>query len=339
MIEVPPVALLPSAIVHRHVLQPMLLATGGSMLATQLAVHSLLHTPSPATPSPPSTTKPLRWAVNLSGGYHHASAERGGGFCIYADITLAIVHAHHVYPALQRVLIVDLDAHQGNGHETDLLHRRFPPALQVTTLDLYNPHIYPHDTPALRALLPANNVPVPTGTKSEAYLRLVRDNLARVLGEGGWQLVVYNAGTDILEGDGLGRLAIDRAGVVARDEEVFRQCRDAGAAVVMLMSGGVPTPHGTPTSTLPPSSSIRTVLPIISSVCVDAVSAGERRDHRGEHRQPARQIWAVHSQGLRGRGGRHRRVTSRPRHHPACDMYTVKRVSVVTILVIVTVHA
>jgi histone deacetylase 11 len=57
----------------------------------------------------------LGWAINLAGGYHHASCTKGGGFCIYPDITLAI---HYLQTRLnvQKVMIIDLDAHQGNGH-------------------------------------------------------------------------------------------------------------------------------------------------------------------------------------------------------------------------------
>ena len=205
------------------------------MLAADLAVSSLLSRQSDGQ---------LHWAINLAGGYHHASADRGGGFCIYADISLAIVHAHARHPQCERVLIVDLDAHQGNGHEMDLLQQRFPPTLHVTTLDLYNASIYPHDTTALRALLPAHNVPLRPGTDTAEYMRLLTPHLAAALAEAKPQLVVYNAGTDLLEGDELGRLSVDRQGVVLRDEEVFRQCKEAGAAVVMLMSGGYQQVNG-----------------------------------------------------------------------------------------------
>ena len=58
------------------------------------------------------------WAINLAGGYHHASKTRGEGFCVYADITLAAHYARKMYPdKVKKVMIVDLDAHQGNGHE------------------------------------------------------------------------------------------------------------------------------------------------------------------------------------------------------------------------------
>jgi histone deacetylase 11 len=57
----------------------------------------------------------LGWAVNLSGGFHHATKNFGGGFCIYPDITL-IVHYLRSRLNKKRIMIVDLDAHQGNGY-------------------------------------------------------------------------------------------------------------------------------------------------------------------------------------------------------------------------------
>jgi histone deacetylase 11 len=57
----------------------------------------------------------LGWAVNLSGGFHHASASQGGGFCIYPDITM-IIHYMRTRRNMKRIMVIDLDAHQGNGH-------------------------------------------------------------------------------------------------------------------------------------------------------------------------------------------------------------------------------
>ena len=57
----------------------------------------------------------LKWSINLSGGYHHACCKTGGGFCVYPDITLAI-HYLRTRHSITRAMIIDLDAHQGNGH-------------------------------------------------------------------------------------------------------------------------------------------------------------------------------------------------------------------------------
>lgn len=87
---------LPGWVYRWKILSPMLRAVEGSILASYLALQ-------------------LGWAVNLSGGFHHASYDRGGGFCIYPDISL-IVYYLQSRLGLKRFLIIDLDAHQGNGY-------------------------------------------------------------------------------------------------------------------------------------------------------------------------------------------------------------------------------
>ncbi|EPS59293.1 hypothetical protein M569_15515, partial [Genlisea aurea] len=98
---------------------------GGSILAAKLA-------------------KERGWAINVGGGFHHCSAGEGGGFCVYADISLCIQFAFHRLN-MSRVMIIDLDAHQGNGHEND-----FSGDGRVYILDVYNPDIYPFDYEARR---------------------------------------------------------------------------------------------------------------------------------------------------------------------------------------------
>lgn len=60
------------------------------------------------------------WSINLGGGLHHSSFNRGEGFCCYPDISLAINHVWEFYE-ITRIMIIDLDAHQGNGHERDFM--------------------------------------------------------------------------------------------------------------------------------------------------------------------------------------------------------------------------
>lgn len=87
-----------------------------------------------------------RYSINLSGGYHHASSSSGGGFCIYADITLAAKHLidHH---QVKKILILDLDAHQGNGYQIDFID-----SPNVFIVDFYNHYIYPGDLAAKKAI-------------------------------------------------------------------------------------------------------------------------------------------------------------------------------------------
>src|SRR4051812_44711353 len=94
ILEVPIAGRLPGWLLDWRVLRPMRYATGGTIRAGRLALEHGL-------------------AINLGGGFHHAAAGRGGGFCVYADIPLAAAILHAEGRA-QSVLVVDLDAHQGN---------------------------------------------------------------------------------------------------------------------------------------------------------------------------------------------------------------------------------
>ncbi|XP_065850209.1 histone deacetylase 2 isoform X4 [Euphorbia lathyris] len=211
IIEIPPVALIPNWVVQHKVLRPFRKQVGGTILAAKLA-------------------KEQGWAINVGGGFHHCSSEKGGGFCAYADISLCIHYAFELLN-ISRVMIIDLDAHQGNGHEMD-----FSNDSQVYILDMYNSGIYPFDYEARRYI--DQKVEVVSGTKTDEYLKKL-DEALEVAGHMFVpELVVYNAGTDILDGDPLGRLKVSPEGVTARDEKVFKFARDRNAPLVMLTSGG-----------------------------------------------------------------------------------------------------
>lgn len=211
IIEVPPVALFPNCLLQMKVLCPFRNQVGGTILAAKLA-------------------KERGWAINVGGGFHHCSAERGGGFCAYADISLC-VHYAFVRLNISRVMIVDLDAHQGNGHELDFAGDR-----RVYILDMYNPGIYPFDYDARRHI--TQKVEVKSGTRTNEYLEKLDEALKVAATRFDPELVVYNAGTDILDGDPLGRLKISPDGIANRDEKVFRFARERNVPVVMLTSGG-----------------------------------------------------------------------------------------------------
>ncbi|XP_011915627.1 PREDICTED: histone deacetylase 11 isoform X3 [Cercocebus atys] len=91
--EIPPVIFLPNFLVQRKVLRPLRTQTGGTIMAGKLAVER-------------------GWAINVGGGFHHCSSDRGGGFCAYADITLAIKFLFERVEGISRATIIDLDAHQ-----------------------------------------------------------------------------------------------------------------------------------------------------------------------------------------------------------------------------------
>lgn len=79
------------------------------------------------------------YAINLSGGYHHACRSSGEGFCVYPDITLAIQEVKK-FANVKKTMIIDLDAHMGNGHERD-----FKNDPNCFIIDFFNPYIFPND--------------------------------------------------------------------------------------------------------------------------------------------------------------------------------------------------
>ncbi|KAM9074229.1 histone deacetylase 11 isoform 3-T3 [Megaptera novaeangliae] len=210
--EIPPVIFLPNFLVQRKVLKPLRTQTGGTIMAGKLAMER-------------------GWAINIGGGFHHCSSDRGGGFCAYADITLAIKFLFERVEGVSRATIVDLDAHQGNGHERDFMGDK-----RVYIMDVYNRHIYPGDRFAKQAI--RRKVELEWGTEDDEYLRRVERNLEKALQEHQPDVVVYNAGTDVLEGDRLGGLSISPQGVVKRDELVFRMVRGHQVPILMVTSGG-----------------------------------------------------------------------------------------------------
>ena len=208
-----PLCLVPGPLLRMRVLKPMLYATYGSILAGVAAVER-------------------GWGINLSGGYHHCCSRNGGGFCIYADITLAIYWLRKWYPnRVSKVMIIDLDAHQGNGHERDFIDDE-----EVFIIDFFNDFIYPGDTYARRAIKYAEHI-APSDT-DDSYLEKLNQALEVCIERFRPSLVVYNAGTDCMEGDPLGGLNLTENGIVRRDEAVFKHCLESSIPIAMVLSGG-----------------------------------------------------------------------------------------------------
>jgi histone deacetylase 11 len=176
-------------------------------------------------------------AFNLSGGYHHASPSRGEGFSVYADVgvAIAVLRRDGLLGESDRVLYIDLDAHQGNG-----VARAFARDPTLFIFDLYNSEIYPHDTEARRRI--DCDVPVTTGYDDGRYLGALRHELPAFLdffkGERKPKLAFYNAGTDVLVGDPLGWMCVSARGVLERDRYVLEQLAERDIPCAMMTSGG-----------------------------------------------------------------------------------------------------
>jgi histone deacetylase 11 len=219
VLELPLVRRFPGWVVWRVILRPMQWAVAGSLIAAREALAAGV-------------------AVNLSGGYHHAKPSNGEGFCVFNDVAY-LVHGLRADERLmedERVVYIDLDAHQGNGvcHYFRSDHRMF-------VYDAFNPRIYPSYDRDARDRIDCP-VPLPQGCMGTEYLRLLEGTLPGFLDSvgsaGRVRLAVYNAGTDVFEGDALGGLKLSAADVLARDLYVIEQLRARGIPVVMLLSGG-----------------------------------------------------------------------------------------------------
>lgn len=129
-------------------------------------------------------------------------------------------------------MIVDFDAHQGNGHEND-----FSGDERVYIMDMYNRWIYPNDRRAKEVI--KKKIELDVHTKDDTYLAHIRNQLPHALDAFRPDVVVYNAGTDILVGDPLGILDISAEGVVERDRLVFDEVRrKRHIPIFMVTSGG-----------------------------------------------------------------------------------------------------
>ncbi len=215
--EVNEVAYFPAAVIERGLYRPMRFATGGTILGARLALERGA-------------------AVNLSGGFHHAKRDSGGGFCYYSDVAIAIERAWRDRPDL-KVLIVDLDAHQGNGYASI-----FADDPRIGVFDVFNRDIFPEDKAAGRFIDYPH--PIRSGTDTASYLALVAKDLPPVLDSFRPGLVVYIAGTDVLKGDPLGKLAVSADGIVRRDEFVYRATRGRDVPFLMLLGGGYTNESG-----------------------------------------------------------------------------------------------
>ncbi len=166
-------------------------------------------------------------ALNVAGGTHHSFADRGEGFCVFNDIAIAaneLLHAGEV----SKVLVVDLDVHQGNG--TAKLFEREP---RVFTFSMHGARNYP-----ARKEKSDLDIGLPDKTGDAIYLDTLADQLPKLLDGIRPDLVFYLSGVDVLATDKLGRLGMSLQGCRERDRYVFEQCHRRGLPVAVSMGGG-----------------------------------------------------------------------------------------------------
>jgi acetoin utilization deacetylase AcuC-like enzyme len=166
-------------------------------------------------------------AMNIAGGTHHAFTNRGEGFCLLNDIAVAAHYLLEMNEA-RKILVVDLDVHQGNG--TAEIFKNEP---RVFTFSMHGAHNYP-----LVKETSDRDVGLPDGAGDRLYLSTLDRELKTLVDKVEPDFIFYQSGVDILETDALGRLGVSREGCRKRDSMVFRVAKASGIPVVASMGGG-----------------------------------------------------------------------------------------------------
>ena len=165
--------------------------------------------------------------MNLGGGTHHAGRDFARGYCLFNDVgvALSVLRAEGLSA---RALVVDCDVHQGDG--TAHLFADDPGTF---TLSLHGARNYPFQR------IPSDlDVDLASGTGDAGYLAALASALDAALPRARPDIAFYLAGADPWEGDRLGRLALTKDGLRARDELVLDRLRATGANVCVVLAGG-----------------------------------------------------------------------------------------------------
>ncbi len=184
------------------------LAAGGTILACRFALKEGL-------------------GINLGGGFHHAFADHGEGFCAINDLAVA-VRVLQKEGLIRKAMIVDCDAHQGNG--TAFIFRNDP---DVMTISIHQLNNYP-------AIKPPSTIDIHLEgcTGDERYLQLLRESYEPSLDSFRPDLILYVAGADPYQADQLGGLCLTMEGLKERDRLVLGLAVERGIPVAVTLAGG-----------------------------------------------------------------------------------------------------
>lgn len=166
-------------------------------------------------------------AFNVAGGTHHAYRDRGEGFCLLNDVAIASQHLLN-QGILKKILVVDLDVHQGNGTA-----KIFEEDERVFTFSIHGEKNYP-----IKKEVSDLDIEMPDGTGDKDYLKVLKENLPRLIDIVNPQIIFFQSGVDILSTDKLGRLALTKEGCRQRDKFVFDTSKLNDIPVVVTMGGG-----------------------------------------------------------------------------------------------------
>lgn len=199
--------------VSQEIAQRVRYTSGGTWLAAKLALDH-------------------GYAANSAGGSHHALADTGAGYCVFNDLAVSANRLIAEGDA-GRILILDLDVHQGDGTASLLAGRS-----DIMTVSVHAERNFP-----VRKARSTLDIGLEDGTDDVRYLDILSDHLPTLIGDFGPDLVLYQAGVDPHRDDRLGRLALTDEGLVARERYVIRQARGRGIPVASTLGGGYGQDH------------------------------------------------------------------------------------------------
>ena len=166
-------------------------------------------------------------ALNIAGGTHHAFRERGEGFCLLNDMAVAANYLLQKKLA-SRILIIDLDVHQGNGTAKIFEHEK-----RVFTYSMHGEHNYPFHKEKSDL-----DIPLKDGVDGTTYLNLLAEDLAYLLRRVKPDFAFYLSGVDVLQTDKFGKLKLTLEDCKERDQLVLGYLKAAGIPVTVAMGGG-----------------------------------------------------------------------------------------------------
>ena len=169
-------------------------------------------------------------AANMAGGTHHAFKDRGSGFCIFNDLAICAIKAIEDYK-YNRVLIIDLDVHQGDGTASILKDNN-----RAYTFSVHCKQNFPFKKEASNT-----DIEIETGADDSTYLSILRNGLTKLESVES-DIIFFQAGVDTLASDRYGKLLLTIDGLNARNEMVFDFARKRKNPLLILMGGGYSEP-------------------------------------------------------------------------------------------------
>jgi acetoin utilization deacetylase AcuC-like enzyme len=169
-------------------------------------------------------------SLNIAGGTHHSFKDHGEGFCVFNDVAIASNYLLEK-KGFTRILIVDLDVHQGNGNAS--IFQNDP---RVFTFSMHGEKNYP-----LRKEQSDLDIGLADHTDDKTYLKILKDTLPRLLDWVQPEIIFYISGVDVLATDKLGRLGMTLSGCKERDRFVVQMAKQNGVPIAISMGGGYST--------------------------------------------------------------------------------------------------